>query len=213
MPVAVPLIAAGVGAAGSIYSANQANKGQQAAANAAQQGNNASLAEQRRQFDISRQDQAPWLQAGTKALGSYADLLGQNGATNQARARQQFTTSPDYAFNLSEGQRALTARNAALGIQDSGAAQRSALKLGAGLASQQYDTYANRLAGLAGVGQAAANTNAQLGSNYANAVTDINQNTAQALGSSYQNQGAINGQLGQTLAGIGSGLINRWPYS
>lgn len=182
-----------------IFGANKAAKGQQKAADAASAASAASLAEQRRQYDQSRADQLPFLQAGQGAIGTYASLLGQNGAPAQTAAMGQFQASPDYNFRLNEGARALTARNAALGIQDSGAAQRSAMQYGQGLASQEYGNWANRLAALGGVGQTAAANNAQVGGNYANAVTGINQNTAQALGSSYINQG-----------NIWSNLINNW---
>lgn len=212
MPVAIPLIGAGIGAAGSIYASNQAKKGQEKAAYAASQGAEASLAEQRRQYDLSRADMAPWLNTGRTALGSYANLLGQNGSAQQQQAMSQFQASPDYNFRQSEQMRALTARNSALGIQDSGAAQKAALRYSGNLASGEFNTYANRLAALAGVGQTAAGQNAQIGQNYAGAVTGINTNLGQQLGSSYQNVGAINGQLGQQLAGIGTGLFQNLAF-
>jgi len=120
-----------------------------------------------------------------------------------------FFASPDYQFRQDEQTRALTARNSALGIQDSGAAQKAALQYSGNLASGEFNNYANRLASLAGVGQTAANTTAQLGQNYAGQVGNIAQNTAQTLGSSYQNQAAINGSLYTGLAGIGAGLLTR----
>lgn len=184
---------------GDIFGANAAAKGQKQAAQAATTASNASLAEQKRQFDLSRADQMPWLTAGTGALNSYASLLGQNGTAAQTTAMGQFQTSPDYAFRQGEQARALTARNSALGIQDSGAAQKAAMQYSGNLAAGEFNNYANRLAGLAGVGQTAATNNAQLGSNYANAVTGINQNRAQALGSSYINRGNIYGNLYSNL--------------
>lgn len=206
MPIAAPLIGAAIGAGGSIYAANKANKGQQAAANASQQASNASIAEQRRQFDLARADQQPWLQTGTSALQELAQLYGlAPGGT--AGAMSNFRASPDYQFRLNEQNRALTARNAALGIQNSGAAQKAALQYSGNLASGEFNNYANRLSALAGVGQSAAQSNAAAGQNLANAFTNIQGNNAQALGSSYQNQGAISGQLGQNLAGIVSGLF------
>jgi hypothetical protein len=178
-----------------IFGAKSAAKGQKQAAQAATDASNASLAEQRRQYDLSRSDMQPWLTAGTGALNSYANLLGQNGQTARDTAFGQFTASPDYQFRQDEQARALTARNSALGIQDSGAAQKAAMQYGGNLASGEFNTYANRLAGLAGVGQTAASGNAALGQNYAGAVTNINQNKAQALGSSYINRGNIYGNL------------------
>lgn len=180
---------------GDILGTGSAARGQRQAASAAQRAADASLAEQQRQYNQSRADFAPYLQTGTAALGTYANLLGQNGQAAQQTAMGQFTASPDYNFRLNEGARALTARNSMLGIQDSGAAQKSAIQYSQGLASQEYGNWANRLAALAGVGQTTAQNQAQLGSNYANQVTGINQNLSGALGSSYINRGNIWGNL------------------
>lgn len=208
MPV---VAAAAIGAVGAGLASRSASKGQQAAAQASQQAADYATREQARQYDLSRADYAPYLKAGTGAIKSYSDLIGQNGADARQAAMAQFQASPDYNFRLNESLRALTARNAALGIQDSGAAQRSALTLAGNQASGEFNNYANRLASLTGVGQTAAQNNAALGQNYASAVGGIAQNNAQNLASSYQNQAAINGQLYQNLAGIGTGLImNRW---
>jgi len=260
MPVApfVPLIAAGVGAGGAVLSANAANKGQQQAANASQQAADAATAEQRRQYDLSRGDNAPWLATGTSALNQLASLYnlnGQGGGTQdwnkyltanpdvqaavqggayggegglagaaqrhyqeygQAEGRaaptistpmDAFVASPDYQFRQNEQARALTARNAALGIQDSGAAQRSALQYSGNLASGEFNNYANRLSALAGVGQTAAGQNQALGQNYANSVGNIGQNNAQNLASSYTNRAETNANLyGGIAGGLSSGL-------
>lgn len=121
-----------------------------------------------------------------------------------------FVASPDYQFRQDEQARALTARNSALGIQDSGAAQKSALKYSGNLASGEFNNYANRLASLAGVGQSAAGQNQALGTNYANAVGNIAQNNAQNLSSSYQNQAAGNANTYGNIAGMGIGLLNNF---
>jgi len=210
MPVAVPLIAAGVGAAGTIAASKSQSNAAKSAANASQQATDATIAEQRRQFDIAQQNQQPWLQAGTQSIGHYANLLGLNGAGASAEAQRVFEASPDYQFRQNEQGRALTARNAALGIQDSGAAQKAALQYSGNLASGEFNNYANRLASLAGVGQTAANQSAAQGQNFANSMGNALGNNAQNLASSYATQGAANGQMWGQLAGIGSGLINRW---
>lgn len=274
MPVAVPLIAAGIGAAGAVASSSAQSKAAKSAANASQQATDATIAEQRRQYDLSRADQQPWLTTGTSALNQLAGLYGLNSGSSgaqgggmggtfneqsylaanpdvaasiqqggfggsalnhyqqygQAENRQgsgysmtpaaattgnagmgAFFTSPDYQFRQNEQARALTARNASLGIQDSGAAQRAALQLSGNLASGEFNNYANRLASLAGVGQSAANNTAQLGQGYANNVGNALTNNAQNLASSYATQGAANGQLYGQLGGIASGLVgNIW---
>lgn len=44
----------------------------------------ASIAEQRRQFDLARQDQAPYRQAGSQAVNRLSQMLGLGGTMNQA---------------------------------------------------------------------------------------------------------------------------------
>lgn len=309
MPI-VPFIPAIVSAGATIYGSRQANKGQQQAAQASNEASAAAIAEQRRQFDLSRGDQLPWLQTGGAALGQLAQLYGlnqnagfapqnpvqpgaggqtggngqgyggdpspaqgggtgrpgsgngravqmlvnsgpqgtlprypgQTGATGQtgpgvqpqvgggvpttttqpgtggynpmtgaapptgaSGAPGQYNTfwqSPDYQVAQNEAQRALTARNAALGIQDSGAAQRSALQAGANIASQSYNNYANRLSALAGVGQTAASNLGNLGANFAGAVGNIGMNNAQNQASSYIAQGNQNAQTAGSIGGL-----------
>lgn len=201
MPIAVPLIAAGVGAAGSVIAARSASSAQNKATAAQTASYDYATAEQARQYDLSRADNQPWLQAGQNALSSLTRL--------NSGDLSGFNASPDYNFRLNEQNRALTARNAALGIQDSGAAQRAALQYSGNLASGEFQNYANRLSSLAGVGQTAAAQNQSLGSNYANSISNLATNQGNNLASSYQTQGAINGQLYQNLAGNLSGLINR----
>lgn len=262
---------AALGAAGSIAGSKSQSNAAKNAANASQQATDATIAEQRRQFDIAQQNQQPWLTTGTSALNQLASLYGlQRSTTSQpgsvsgfneqaylaanpdvAASIQQggfggsalnhyqqygknegrqggvattgqvggatavpsgmdaFFKSPDYQFRMDEQGRALTARNAALGIQDSGAAQKAALQYSGNLASGEFNNYANRLASLAGVGQNAANQSAAQGQNFANSMGNVLGNNAQNLASSYATQGAANGQMWGNLAGIGSGLLGR----
>lgn len=177
-----------------IFGAKSAAKGQQKAADAAKQAADASLAEQRRQYDQSRADMMPFLDAGKNALS----VIGKLNTGDYS----SFQQSPDYNFQQTEGARALTARNALAGIgQNDGAAQKAALKYSQNLAQGAYNDYYNKLAGQAGMGQVQTNAAANLGQNYAGAVTGINQNKSNALGSSYINQGNIWGNLFSNLGG------------
>lgn len=273
---------AALGAGASIAGSRSQSNAARNAANASQQATDAAVAEQRRQYDLSRQDMQPWLTAGNSALNTLAGLYGLNtspGAASsdtyaflqanpQAKAaidagyfggpsnydaavnwyRNQyggasnpvttggatptsgtgtgatpapgvtaggpnlgaFFASPDYQFRLNEQNRALTARNAALGIQDSGAAQKAALQYSGNLASGEFNNYANRLASIAGVGQTAAQSQAAAGQNFANSYGSLLGQNAQNLGSSYAAQGANSANLWGNLAGIGSGLLGRF---
>lgn len=176
---------------GSIYGASQANN----AANAAvQQGNNA-LQLQAQMYNQNRSDLTPWRAAGQQVLGTLVPQVA-NG----------FQQSPGYQFAQDEAMRVLNNRLAGMGLTNSGAAQRSTMALAQGLAAQDYNNYWNRAAGLAGVGQNAANSGVQAAGNYANAGSNILQNigSAQANGIS-QGASAIN-------SGV-NGLASWWAQN
>lgn len=69
IPVAAAVLGAGaLGAGASVYSGRQAAKGAKAAADAQKKGQDAAIAEQRRQFDVMREILAPYVTAGRPDL-------------------------------------------------------------------------------------------------------------------------------------------------
>ena len=124
--------------------------GDKKAAAAQQKGYDAATAEQRRQFDLAREDQMPWLQAGQRALHQLEQLNSGNFSS--------FTASPDYQFALTEGLKGLDRSAAARGALWSGGADADRMAYASGLATQNYGNYYNRLASLAGLGQTTGNT-------------------------------------------------------
>lgn len=194
MPAAIPLVTAAVG----VYGANRQNSAARNAARAQQQSADAQIAEQRRQYDQTRQDQMPWLEAGQDALGRQARFL--DGDYGEA------LSSPDYTARLSEGISALDRGASARGSLFSGGADADRMRFGANLATEGLNTYWNRLAGRAGQGQVAASGLGALGANMAGNINNSMQNAANARQSSYLAQGNNAAQLG---AGIG-GLFNNW---
>ena len=149
---------------------------------------------------------AHWQQYGQTEGRTGGFATTQNGPATLT-GMDAFVASPDYQFRQNEQMRALTARNAALGIQDSGAAQRSALQLSGNLASGEFNNYANRLSALAGVGQTAAQNTAAAGQNFANSMGNVLGQNAQNLASSYATQGANNANLWSGIGGaVGAGV-------
>ena len=88
---------AALGAAGSVAGSNAQSKAAKSAANASQQATDASIAEQKRQFDIAQQNQQPWLTTGTSALNQLASLYGLQ--TAQPSAASQFNEAAYLAAN------------------------------------------------------------------------------------------------------------------
>lgn len=178
--------AAAVTAVGSAYSANKSAKAQG-------KGGDAAIAEQRRQYDQTREDQLPWLQAGGSALTQMQRL--------NAGDYSSFQASPDYQFAMQQGIQGLDRSAARGGNLFSGGHSADLMKFGQGLASQNYNTYYNRLAGLAGVGQTAANNIGQFGQNAANSIGGAYQANGLARASTYD-------AYGQGIAGL-AGAFNR----
>jgi hypothetical protein len=188
MPVAAIAGAAIVGAGASIYSAKKAAKAQKQAADQ-------SVAEQRRQYDQTRADQAPWRTAGSAAIDKMAAVYGLNGMTakNPDGTPAQyggFFASPDYQFRKDESIKAANAGLASRGLLNSGAAVRAKTALAGNLASSEFGDWWNRLAGVAGVGQTATQATSAAGQNAANNISAAYTNAGNARASAYMNTGA-----------------------
>jgi len=128
------------------------------------------------QFQQTRQDQMPFLQAGVRALGKL-----ESAADYTPFGMSQFQADPGYAFRLSEGQKALDRSAAARGGLISGNALKAASRYGQEMGSQEYTNAFNRyqqeraarlqpLQSLAGVGQTTAANLGAAGASNANAM-------------------------------------------
>lgn len=167
--------------------ARKAAKGQEAASREA-------TAEQRRQFDLTRADFAPFLQTGTSANARLAALLGiEPGGTGEGELLRRITQAdiegdPVYQsgleFGAREGRDAINARAIAGGGYDSGATLKALTRFGTDYgstkANESYNRFVNdqtniynRLAGISGTGQVAANQIGAARSNMADQITDL----------------------------------------
>lgn len=170
--------------------------GSSAASSAAsQQANAANRAAdlQNQQYQQTRQDQMPYMEAGRTALNALTPL-----ATNyQKFGMDQFTQDPGYAFRLKEGQRALDASAAARGGLISGNALRAAQGYGQQMGSQEYQNAFNRYQ---------TERNAQL--NPLQSLAGVGQTTAQQLGvAGAANAGAVGNYLTGGAAANAAGTV------
>jgi len=193
--------AAVVAAGATAYAANRQSAAAKDAAAASQNGTNASIAEQRRQFDLTREDQKDWMDAGRGALGRMT--AASNGDMSS------FFKDPSYQFTLDQGIQALDRGAAARGSLYSGGADADRMRFGAGLASQEYGNWWNRQAGLAGVGQATASGLGQLGMGMANNISSLHQSNAAAQRESSYMRGQNAANTASNVAGI-AGLLGNW---
>ena len=156
---------------------------------------------QAEQFQQTREDQAPYRQAGYNALAEMqrtaGNVPGAFSFTNQAMYQD-----PGYGFRLSEGQKALDRQAAARGGLISGGALKAATRFGQDMGSQEYQSAYNRAltgyntdvsrenqlynrqAAMAGIGQTATNLVGQAGQNYATSAGNLmtGAGAAQAAG-------------------------------
>lgn len=119
-----------------------------------------------------------------------------------------FFESPDYQFNLGEGQKAIDRSLAARGGALSGASVREGARYASGLASQQFGDYTNRLLTIAGLGNAATSNVAQAGMNAANNNSNALINNANARASAYTTQ--AQGVNNAVQSGISGWLLNSY---
>jgi len=188
------------------------NKAAENAADKSAQAAAAAVAEQRRQFDINQANQAPYLAAGTGAvnrLGAGVMAGGEFGDATPFNFQYDQNSDPGTAFRMSEGVKALDRSAASRGGLLSGATLKGVQRYGQDLGSQEYqnafnryltgfnantgerNALFNRISGVAGTGQAAAN---QVGAAGANMAGNI--------GNTYMNDAANQGNAGMAGAGM-----------
>lgn len=197
MPVGIALGTAAIGAGTSIIAGNkQANAIKDSAAQ--------TDATNRYIYDTTRADYAPYRSVGYGALGKLAEMYGvaptnadgtaaANGASTSTAPYGGFETSPGYRFRVDEATKAIERSAAARGNLRSGATMDAIQRRVQGVASDEYENYANRLAALAGVGQTATNATSAAGQAYAGQQSQTNMAAGNARASAYANTGnAIN---------------------
>lgn len=183
-----------------IFGANKTAKAQKQAADkaaaASQYATDQSVALQNAQFNRIWEATAGSRKLGDTATGT---LQGLTDGTIDPTAWVQKT--PGYQVNLDAGQRQLNASAAARGGLLSGDAAKDALKYGADYATGQFGNERNALLAMAGLGQTAVNTGAQVGGQTTNAITNALQNNAQNLASSYGQKADATAGLWGTITG------------
>lgn len=181
------------------------------ASKAQQQGTEAGMAEQRRQFDALQALMKPYVQSGTGALQGQNDLLGLNGFNKQQGAIGNIENSPFFKSQYQQAENALLQNASATGglrggnIQEALADNRSNLLFG------NVQQQLQNLSGVASNGQSAAaglgGQGLQFGNNIAQGYQDIGQaqgGYALAKGQIYT--GLYNNALKGAAAAMGGGF-------
>ena len=194
----MPFITAALGLVGASKQASAANNAAALQANEAQQ----SLDFQKQQYNTEQQQLAPWLQAGTQALG---ELNGGQLPAFQAPTGATEQNDPGYQFRLQQGKAALDNSAAAKGGVLGGNEATALEQYGQNYASNEYSNVYNRamnnyntnvlgpynrLSALANVGQQAQASGAQQGQAAASNIAGINANAGAQIGQNINNAGA-----------------------
>lgn len=193
--------AAAAAVAAAAISADAQRSASNKARDAQTRGADAATAEQRRQYDLYREDMAPYREAGYSALDQLSALLGLNGGdpSSQLRALQ---SDPGYQFGLQQGTNALERGAAARGGLYSGATMKALQRYGNDYASTKFNETFNRLSGVAGTGQTATQSVGQFGQNVANNISDYALQAGNARAANALNQGNILSGFANRVGGM-----------
>jgi hypothetical protein len=194
--------AAVVGAGASAYAANKAAGAQESAAN---QASNTQMG----MFNRIQQNEQPYLGAGNQAIQQLQKLYGLGGSgMSGAQIQKLLTSLPGYQFQLGQGTEAIDRSQAARGLLNSGATGKALTRFGQGYAGNYFGQYVGGLQNMAGMGQASAAQQAQVGMNAANQIGGNQIYAGNAAASGYAGMGnAINNGLmqGAGLYGLSQG--------
>ncbi len=205
--MAFGLSAGAIGAIGAVGGALITSSATRSAASQQADASKVGIDEQRRQFDITQGNQAPYLAAGKTALGQ---LQTENDTPFDASKVQM---DPGYEFARKQGQQAIDRQTAAAGGRISGAALKAASEYNTGYATQGYSTAynranqqrtdrLNRLAALAGVGQTATQNIGSVGQTTANNISNMTTAQGNASAASTLAQGNIWAGAGNQLTAL-----------
>lgn len=136
-------------------------------------GAEAGIEEQRRQFDITQQNLAPFREAGVGALEQQQALLGLGGQEAQTAAFAGLQESPGQRFIRERAQKNLLRNQSAIGGLGGGNVRSALVEQGAGFASQDIQNQFGRLGQIAGQGQAAGTSIGQFGAQTAGNVANL----------------------------------------
>lgn len=183
------------------YFANRAqSRAADQAANAEIQGTAMSVEEQRRQFDAVQKLLAPYIDAGTGALGSQQTLIGLKGDEAQAAAIEDLRTSPEFGALVREGENAILQNASATGGLRGGNTQAALARFRPAVLSDLINKQYERLSGITSIGQASATGQAAAAQQTGANVSALFQNQGQALANAALAKGQANANF---ISGVG----------
>lgn len=193
------LAIAGAAVIGAV-SQSQASK---KAAGAQEQSTRTAVGEQRRQFDITQEQLAPFQEVGVEALGQQRALTGLGTPEEQQQAFAAFAETPGQKFLRDQQEKSLLRNAATIGGLGGGNIRTALQQQAFGRAQTDFSNQFNRLAALSGTGQTAATNIGQFGAQSAQNIGNLQQIGGQARASGILGQ---NQAFQQGLTGVVGGL-------
>ncbi|WP_156878087.1 hypothetical protein [Sphingopyxis sp. QXT-31] len=161
------------------------------------------IAEQTRQFDLTRQDYAPLLSLLAPSVSRLGDGIGLNGDAKQQAFMEYVQTSPQLLAQIRNGEEAIRANAAATGGLRGGNTQRGLADFRADRYASELDRQLAQLAGAAGLGSGATGAVAAFGADRANNVSNLLTQQGEARANGILTRGGINAQ---NWSNIGQGF-------
>jgi hypothetical protein len=199
------LIAAGVTAAATAYSANKQAGAAKAAGNKAQQAADAASAATEQNYQRTQTNLSPYISAGNDALTKI------NAVNNGDYSG--FMNSPDFLAARDQGITASDRSAAARGSLYSGGHSADLATFAGNLASQNLNTYYNRLTGLASMGQGASTNLGSIGNGAAGQAGNFQIQGAGAAGAAGYDAANANTNMVNNLTGIAGQIAGSWGSS
>ena len=158
---------------------------------------NKALAEQTRQYDLTRADYAPAQRLLAPSLTQLGDLVGLNGVDAQQLGMEGVQNSPLLASIIRNGEEAVLQNASATGGIRGGNTQNSLANFRADAFSNELQAQMARLAGTGSIGMGATDS-----------VANYGQQRANNMGNYYGQQGQVRAGGLLTRGGINAGMWN-----
>lgn len=200
-----------IGGAASLFGASKNSKAIKQASTAEAAANAQNLALQR---DIYAQNKAalqPFQASGLAASDNYNALLGLSANPAAANAAYDtFKTASGYQERLKEGYNALNSGYAGAGTLQSGAALKGFARFGQDYAGNHLNQYMAMLNGQQQMGLGAASAQAGVGQTFANNMSNINSDHANAVAQLAAAKANNSNQLLNGLGGLAGTILGRF---
>jgi hypothetical protein len=169
------------------------------AADAQTQSSQASIAEQRYQFDQLQKLLKPYSDAGLKSLSSQQDLIGLNGNDAQQKALDALQNSSQFNGLVKQGENAILQNASATGGLRGGNTQAALAQFRPQMLSQLINEQYTKLGGITSLGQNAAAGQGNAGMQSANAISNLLQQSGAAQAGAALAAGKAQAQTWNTL--------------